>query len=1286
MLVVASLCVLVCALGGGLAPAGAVAAQFGGAGDEAGQLSGAMGLGLDQETGDVYTGELYDERVSKFDGAGSFLFAWGWKVDEASPAEELQTCSTATGCMKGKGGSSAGEFADACGAEGVAVDNDPLSSSYKDVYVVDFCGHRVQKFDSSGKFLLTFGGHVNETTNGDECVAGEACTSGSEGSGDGEFEWAFEHSYIAVGPGGAVYVGDKARVQVFEPSGVWRENVSLAGLSSSAKVTALAVNSAGDIFLADEGVAGVHEFEPDGIEKGTLFDATSSSVEAIASNEAGDLFVADGTGGFHIAEYDSSGVQLAAFGENTASSTYGIVFSDSLDELYVSEITSVWALTPPPPGPVIGSGSQKATAELRGAATLEGMVDPEGNATTVHFEYVDEKHFEESGYANATSTASQALSSGFGEEHVEIHLPAKTLVPGTTYHWRMVAVDSSNRTSTGPGQSLEETPAALIEGPWASNVAGSSATLSAKINPLGANTSYRLEYGTDTSYGHVSTGNVGEGMGYVTIDYHIQELQSHATYHYRLVTTSEVGAVETLDRSFVTQVVSEELTLPDGRAWELVSPPNKKAADISPLGPFLTQAASDGSGITYGAVEPIGEGVVGHIYNAQILSMRVAGVWRTQDVDGRAGLPPEGDSTASLLQSEEAWPLFSPNLSVGLLEPGLAGSTPQTAEVTERTLYLRDNTNGEFTPLENHSDVPAGLRFSDKEMFYFTSTPDLSNIVFGTQFALTHEAVERQAACEACLESLNLYEWHMGQLQLINVLPDGTSRPGAQLGNYEGRIGYPAQGQASAITNDGRWVVWQYGDLSEGEKISLYARDMVDKRTVRLGGFNARFETMSSDGSKIFFVETDKGLGGDLYVFEPETGKQIDLTANHDPSEGNAGVQNAVMGTSEDGSYVYFVATGVLASGGIKGADNLYLSHDGSSGWTTTFIAALSQEDEHTWGGDDHYIGKPPIITYMWMVDSEVSPNGRYLAFMSNSPLTGYDNRDAVTGQRDEEVFLYDAASNRLVCASCNPTGARPVGVLDHGIEDQLFMDSQQAWRAAASGSDHTLAGSLVGWDNSGNRATHHPRYVFDNGRLLFNSPDALVPQDTNGLADAYEYEPAGVGSCTSESASFSETSGGCLGLISSGQSSAESVFMDASETGDDAFFITSTKLVSEDYDDAYDMYDAHVCTTVVPCRTEPVSPPECTSGDSCKAGPSPQPTIFGATPSATFNGVGNITPSVSGVTTKSLTRAQELAQALKACRKKKDRKKRTTCERQARGRYGTKSARKVKATKRGNR
>jgi hypothetical protein len=1292
-IVVALLCGLAGALFCSAAPAGA-AGQFGVVGRAAGQLAFATGLGVDQQTGDVYVGEIANQRVSKFDGAGGFLFAWGWGVDEEDPLQAFQTCTASSGCLEGSPGSGAGQFASDCGPQGVAVDNNPLSVSYKDVYVSDQCNYRVEKFDPEGKFLLMFGGHVNATTNADVCAAGEACRSGSKGTGDGEFGWAFERGRLAVGPGGAVYVGDRARVEVFEPSGAWRENVSLTGLSATGTVTALAVGAAGDMFVADEGISGVRELEPGGIEKATQFDAGSKSIEAIALSKSGELFVADGSGGIHFAVYEASGSQLSIFGSKTASSAYGIAYSDSVNQLYAAAGGTVWVLTPPAPGPTVESES--ATPELRGAASLFVTVNPEGNSTTVHFEYVDEKHFQESGYASATSTAAQTIGSGFTEEHVEAHLPVKALVPGTTYHWRAVAVDASSRKATGADQIFEEIPAALIDGPWASNVAGTSATLSAKIDPQGASTSYRLEYGLGSSYEHTFNGNVGDGTGYVQISYHIQGLQPLASYHYRLVTESEVGNVETVVHAFTTQAASTEFKLPDGRAWELVSPPTKKAASIGKCLPgcyWLTEAASDGNGITYTVNEPLGEGTTGHIFGAQILSTRTSGGWRTENVAARVDLPPEGESTKNLFAGGELWHVFSQDLALGLLEPGTGDATPQSPEATERTLYLLHNAAGIMQPLENAADVPAGLKFGDQQMVYFTGTPDLSHVVFGTQMALTREAVKEEI-CELCFSGfkpLNLYEWHAGKLELVNIRPDGTTKPGAFVGNYYQGTG-GGEMTAHAISDDGRWVVWRYGQLPQGQKVKLYVRDMVEKRTFKVGGPFARFETMSRDGSKVFYVETENGINGDLYVFDTKTGTKTDLTANHGSGERSAGVQNAVLGSSQDGSYIYFVATGAFAGGAVSGQYNLYLLHEEAGSWKTTLVAVLSKEDEHTWGGTNEGMAGPNPQQLPWLVNSEVSPNGRYVAFMSNSPLTGYDNHDAVSGQRDEEVYLYDAISQRLICASCNPTGARPVGVFDQGETENsefLLVDGLGTWtKLQGLGSNHWLAGSLVGWNNELNLASYEPRYVSDEGRLFFNSPDALVPQDTNGVEDVYEYEPAGVGSCTHQATSFGEASGGCVSPISSGQSSAESAFMDASTTGNDVFFVTSEKLVGEDYDNAYDMYDAHVCTSQVPCRTEPVSPPECTSGDSCKVAPSSQPTIFGPTPSATFKGTGNVTVSpalASGPRPRSLTRTQKLARALRACHTKRGRR-RAACERQARHSYGAKQSRTGKASGRGSR
>jgi hypothetical protein len=146
------------------------------------------------------------------------------------------------------------------------------------------------------------------------------------------------------------------------------------------------------------------------------------------------------------------------------------------------------------------------------------------------------------------------------------------------------------------------------------------------------------------------------------------------------------------------------------------------------------------------------------------------------------------------------------------------------------------------------------------------------------------------------------------------------------------------------------------------------------------------------------------------------------------------------------------------------------------------------------------------------------------------------------------------------------------------------------------------------------------------------------------------------------------------VSLISSGTSAQESAFMDASESGDDVFFLTSSRLSPIDTDTARDIYDAHVCSSGSPCISYASSEvPACTTEASCKPSPTPQPSIFGAPASATFTGPGNPNPTPpASKKPKSAAqiRAEHLGHALRACRTKHDKHKRRTCERQARHRY----------------
>ena len=193
---------------------------------------------------------------------------------------------------------------------------------------------------------------------------------------------------------------------------------------------------------------------------------------------------------------------------------------------------------------------------------------------------------------------------------------------------------------------------------------------------------------------------------------------------------------------------------------------------------------------------------------------------------------------------------------------------------------------------------------------------------------------------------------------------------------------------------------------------------------------------------------------------------------------------------------------------------------------------------------------------------------------MSDLSLTGYNNIDTneESGKHaDEEVFLWNTSTERILCASCNPSGARPHGVFDtqaSGEGNGLFIDRPLIWEG------RWLDGNIPGWTGvEVGHALYQSRYLSDEGRLFFNSASELVPADKNAKADVYEFERKGQGTCTSAT--------GCVSLISGGseQNKTETTFLDASTTGNDVFLLTSQQLTSSDTDTAYDVYDAHACT-----------------------------------------------------------------------------------------------------------
>lgn len=1073
---------------------------------------------------------------------------------------------------------------------------------------------------------------------------------------------------------------------------------------------------------------------------------------------SGDIYVASTTSSSgEVYQFSSEGVSLGHVtglgsqpfrqlkGIGVASS--GMVFVAEQISLGVSGEGRIDVFGPDIVLPDVETEAASATVDREGRVgiTFKGTVDPDeaGEARCV-FVWGSTQAFGE------TTACEHAVPEG--NSPVGVSASVTGLEPDSTYWFGLHA---SNANGTDEGEAWQDrevhTPGPGVHSEYVSNVSATAATFGAGIDPNDAPTSFYFQY---TGAGSTSTCGLtpeGASEGCSTapaapgetlpagggsdddVSDHAQDLTPNTTYHYRVVAVSDLevepGVVKPVafpgpDHAFTTQPAGTSAVLPDGRAWELVTPPDKHGATLSPPtypggAPLL--ASADGDAMTFLFRDPDERDVAGYAESDQALAVRGAdGGWSSRDIN-----TPHGSAVGAAFGLGGEYRFFSPDLSVGLVEP-FGPFTSLEPEVfppdTGRTPYLRHDLTCTSEPgtcyeplvtaAEGYSDVIPGAAFNGVEETKTTgrgttgevnvlgASPNLEHVILKSEVQLTEVTTPT--------ETRELYEWSADEppterLQLVSL--NEENHPvvqGAALG-FEGGV---AEGQArGAVSVDGSRVFWmEYGG-------GLFMRDVAKGVSLRLdkvqggngtGPVQPIFQGASANGERVFFTDeqqltSDSGAEHgkpDLYaceIVEEDGGlrcKLTDLTPKNE--HGEAGYTQRVMtGFSENGEWAYFVANGVLPGTEGEGAKpgsclnnqsppgatcNLYVEHYDGSGWEPArLVAVLSGDDFADWAGVN-----PSQLSGL---TAGASADGRWLAFVSDRELTGYDDHDARSGMPDEEVFLYHAVAGgpgRLVCASCDPSGARPEGV-EYGQvptgglvkgEEGTFRPTQ--WFAA----------SLPGYVSYRlTKAWYRPRYLSNEGRLFFNSSAALVPQDTNNNQSVYEYEPVGVGGsagCNTGLSIYSPSAEGCVGLISSGTAAGESAFVDASESGNDVFFETTARLTGQDSDNALDIYDAHVCTAESPCRVEESAAPACTTADACRAAPSVEPEVFGAPASTVVSGPGNLpdeaaaTAPAKAKAVKPQSRAQKLAAALKACRKYRARNRRTACERSAQARYGT--------------
>jgi hypothetical protein len=1215
-----------------------VVSAFGGPGSGDGQFANAGATAVSLSSGDVYVLDQGDNRVEQFDSQGVFIRAWGWGV--ADGKEEAESCTSS--CQAGIPGAGEGQLGE--GAQGIAIDQ--ASGA---LYLVDSANSRVEKFSNAGTYQSQFG------------VAG---------SGDGQFSGP---QGIAVDPSDqSIYVADTGdhRVEKFSAAGVYQSQFGSEGSADGQfeGPTRVAVDSTGLVYVLDSGNSRIERFTAaDAFDE--VFDPSDVFLPSeLAIGPGNDhLYVAQWAQDFseqRVVEIDSAGtlVDTHAVGAG-ANNPSGLALSSAAQKIYLADggnahVLVLGDLTAPtasidPPASVTGT-----------SAALSGAVNPHG-APAVGW------RFEISTDDASWSPAAADQDASSGSSDVPVSMALTGLAPNTTYFVRLAATRPFNTTVLS--SEVHFTTEAI--GPEATtqpvnDIGPTHATFEGVINPHNSATTYYFQYGTTTAYGTSlpasQDANAGSGDVSLAAIQRIDGLAPGSAYHYRLVAHNNAGTTLGQDQAFTTTTAPPPSTardgipgtgfLPEERGWEEVSPPNKHGSDVAG-DTSRTRAASGESPATPMAATFFSLGGFGDVrgtgISTEYMSVR-DGAPATNGWSTHAITPPQSPLTtlAGLKGFEPEWEgELSDDLSKGVFRAYSPVTDEDPNVVNAENLYRRDDLRepgaGSYqlaTPCVA-CEAPLSLPFNPQQLPRLAgASADFSHVLFQSIVALTPDATDGKA---------NLYEWVNGTLRLAGILPDSAcgAPPCPAASSIAGQsagadFSAVAHYTPHTISADGSRVM--FTDPSTGNGLStgsLYVR-IDGTSTVQVnasektngsgpdgsdpnGHQPARYWNASADGSRVFFTTNeqltndDTDTQPDLYMYDLNAAPGHHLTrlsVDHEPADQTVGV-DGVVGVSEDGHYAYFIASGQLVAGQpvrVQG-HTLYLWHNGQ----ISYIGELAAPTD-TAGFVDL-----PGTWNLVQFGARVPPDGKHLLFTTHSEIgLTDDDQGSCGGLPCAELYVYSAESHRLQCASCNPSGAPAAGSAQINI------------RSGVGASDNS---------------SHLSRAISDDGRrVFFTTADALVPQDINNRLDAYVYD----------------VPSGTVHLLSSGTDEANSYFMDASSSGDDAFILTRQQLVGWDTDQNYDLYDARVNGGF----PDPVVAPTC-SGEACQG--QPTPTAPDSAPGGVaFDDPGNLAPSPPRAPVKPLTRAQKLAKALRVCRSRHGHRRRV-CERQARKRYGPTKAKK---------
>jgi hypothetical protein len=1132
--------------------------------------------------------------------------------------------------------------------------------------------------------------------------------------------------------GGIEKLNSKGEAEAFEASepyvgGVHNSKITgapgfpIMGFGSgSVPPTGIVVDPKGDIYVASAEKRAVYEFAASGIfvqefdlpgrvpPSGVAFDPVSNHLLATAGSALDEFEAATGEFVGQITETMEGKHLEAPFG----------VSVDSHGDVYVvngsngQESVAVYSNGAFIPELALGAASARTGVSV----TLNGTLNPDmlinkAPVTECYFQYLEEAKYqealikkEEAGFPKAlVETApcehpdAAELSSPANEDVHPVHADVEKLTPGTTYRYRLVATSGGESGGTGETLPLAFTApvAPGILATSAGNFSSTFADLYAQVDPHGLTTLYHFEYLTAASYsanGHsfagpnsatsmpvpdadIGSGGPTGGAG-ESVTQHIGPLQPGTVYDFRVVAENAqgvtAGAVCEEDKpapacTFAT--LPEAIPgLPDGRAYELVTPATKEGGSD-----MFTPGDEEQYGNDLSTGSPSEDGN-GFLLEGESLFGSFPGAFRTAYVFHRDQAKGEWTYTAlsepSLGVQSVTGAVFDPtDLSrVGINDA--VGSV--SSQAGEQLINLLGPVGGPYTTV--HADPPSHTPEGPTQMV--GASRDLSHVVLESRTLEGQENVGCPGS-EKVKHGSALCEWAGGyetledgevrpELKLVDLAPGSETEPvsscGAQLG-VEGAGGTHQAVSANGsrvfftaptpppgfsivkVTGPGCWngLVSHAFAIPEKNSPQVYVRidgtstldvsepepGLVEPGSNEPHGrperYPVRFVGASEDGSEVFFV-TDGWLTAnhpqvhDLELYECAIVEEkveeeivpkckltrISVGEKGGLAESGGGAVLGVQAVASEGTAVYFLAFGALAPGASKLAAN---------GVDTSAPVNLYRYQPET----------ATALAQMTYV-ATVSTNNRSDQLQCGSNYAPCNEENWYATPNGRYLLFYsevDLTANADTGGDCDVPGSETLG---HGTCGVLYRyDAQAAEKHEQSlicvscnpNGEVTTTRSSAEFTRS---FSHDPsagpvRAMSNDGAyVFFDTPMPLVPQATNGTLDVYEWHE------------------GHISLIGSGAEPGPSFLLGYSpyvtprgETieGGNVFIGTHAKLVAADTNRVGNIYDARICMAESPCIQAPPGETALCEGSSCQGSPV-EP--LDATPtSLTFSGPGDV-------------------------------------------------------------